>query len=303
MSIKSVDDGFAPYEVLYDVATKQPELLQTHIGELIQVKWTRKERLLFYVNVMKAYTKRANAFIHGRKVVLGDKNEYLNELPTIILGGELLTRCRDKYLPRKYIGDAFRKMPKEMMADVSAIILKQQLKEIRSFPKNKRYSVNIENVYGYKNAWENTLSAISQYATERVILELIEDSMFSPRALNDINDVCCETGAGIYLDDLCSLCHALPDSQEYIVMLIEKLHKHIRAVKIDYSVMQNILIDINAANEVGNNLRSFRWLWIAHCNYPVPAVIFESMPKKDINWLRELELFARGYKSCYYQLG
>lgn len=302
MKIKCVQDGFLPHEVLHDIATRNPDLLRSHIGELIQVKWRRKERLMFYVKAFKTYAKRAVSIIN-RGVQIKDESEYLNKLPTISLGGELLTRCQDRYLPQKYIGDAFRKMPKEMMAEVSAIILGQQLKEIQAFSQNKRYSVNIENVYEYSNAWKETLRVTSEYATPSVSLELIEDSMFSPRALDDIADVCQKTGAGIYIDDLCSLCHSLPDSQEYVVMLIEKLHEHIRAVKIDFSVMQNILIDIDAANEVDNNLRSFRWLWIGHCDTPVPAVIFESMPKKDIDWLRELELFARGYKCCYYQLG
>ncbi len=302
MKIKSIREGFLPYEVLHDIATRNPDLLSSHIGELIQVKWRKKERLMFYAEAFSGYIKRAVSIINGEQFHQ-DEDKYLNKLPTISLGGELLTRCHDRYLPQKYIGDAFRKMPKEMMAEVSAIILRQQLKEIQVFPKNKRYSVNVENVYEYPNAWKETIRVISEYATTSISLELIEDSMFSPRALDDIADACQRTGAGIYIDDLCSLCHSLPDSQEYVVMLIEKLHEHMRAVKIDFSVMQNILIDIDAANEVGNNLRSFRWLWIGHCDAPVPAVIFESMPKRDINWLRELELFARGYKCCYYQLG
>jgi predicted signal transduction protein with EAL and GGDEF domain len=194
-------------------------------------------------------------------------------------------------------------MPKSMMAEVSAIILERQLKDILTFPRHKRYSVNMENVFDYSAAWQKTMSAVVQYATRRTSLELMEDSMLCPNAMDDTGNACEETGAGIYLDDLCSLCHSLPDSQEYVVMLIQKLHKYIRAVKIDYSIMENVIIDLNAAREVANNLQSFRWLWVGNCNSPLPAVIFESMPKRDIKWLRELELLARGYKCCYYQTG
>lgn len=282
-TIKSVHDGFEPWEVLYDVVLNFPERLYFHIGEVISIRTGLSARIR---ELIKYFTL---------------------EKPGMIIkhhGGELLTRCDPAILPQPCIGSAFNQMPVTKMKKIFPRLLEQQLQFISTLSPEKEvvYSVNLEGLEHDLGSWQQVCELLLRYGNFPVNVELKENALLSPQVMGMLAKVCAQTKIRIYIDDLCSCCHKLPENEDYLIMMISELHPFIKAVKVDYLVMQDILY-LENFHQVKRNLYDFRWLWESWCNNPLPSVIFESMPRDVPRWTNRLEELAAGYYGCCYQRG
>lgn len=284
MKVKSVSAGFEPWEVLFDVVCNFPHYLFFHIGEMVSVKRKFGDKVQAIVDRMN--NKSTEVKIQYR-----------------YHGGELLTRCDEILLPRKCVGAAFGKMPEDKMAQMFPILLELQLQFIANLERveGQYYSINLESP---ESSWSQVCELLIKYGHLPVNVELKENTQLSATAMKQLANVCKKTGIRIYIDDLCTMYHRIPENQEYILMLIEILHEHIKIVKIDYDVMRRIRRDWTACKLVGDNLKAFAWFWIsATANRPLPFVVFESMPLEALYMINRLEGLAVGYAGCGYQRG
>lgn len=281
---KSVYDNYCePWEVLYDVVMHYPERLIPHIGDLVTIdrRWRIRAQRVLDISRGKNIPKIA----------------YQN------LGGELLTRCEPELLPQFLIGKAFNEMPAEKMEKMFPLLLRWQVEFIRSMDviPGQYFSVNLESPEG---SWNEVCEILSTCDNVPINVELKENAQLSPHAMQQLAYVCKKTGIRIYIDDLCTFCHRIPDQQEYIIMLVELLHSHIKIVKIDYDVMKRIRRDWNSYKLVRSNLEAFAWFWFnVTGGLSLPYVAFESMPVEEMYWIDQLEILAQKYPNCCYQKG
>lgn len=281
-TIKRVQDGYEPWEVLYDVVCNTPELIYFHIGEVV-------------------------SFQSGFRHILNKTLRYFSSKDHLLIkkhGGELLTRCDPSILPQPDIGRAFHQMPLEQMKEMFPCLLKQQLKFIETLTPEKEifYSINLEGMDHDSLVWTHICELLLQFRQLPVNVEIKENTLLSPQIMCMLAKVCAKTTIRIYIDDLCSCCHKLPEGEDYLIMMIEELHKYIKAVKIDYMVMQQIL-RLDGFHCIKTHLDDFLWLWLSYCDIEPPSVIFESMPNPNFRWLKRLEELASRYKGCNYQTG
>ena len=282
--IKSVQEGDKPWEVLYDIVVHNPQYLRFHVGQLVSIQSSQTIRLKNFMQYM--ITKKKSGILLQRR------------------GGELLTRCNDVYLPQKFIGSAFGGMPVNCMKKMFPKLLEQQLIFIAGLDvqEDTYYSVNLEGMDHDLVVWNEVRDILITFGSLPVNIEIKENTALSPQVMQIIADVCTKTTIKIYIDDLCSCCHALPDNEEYMVMMIEILHPFIKSVKVDYEVMQDIF-RLENYHGVANNLYDFRWLWESYCDAPTPFVIFESMPRQEPRWIRRLVELTEGYAGYQFQTG
>lgn len=271
--------------VLYDLVMNKPEMLWFHVGNVISFEPTYESNF-----------RKIRRYFSGDRVLTLKPH-----------GGELLTRCRNiNILPQYAIGPSFQYMPKIHMIDMLPSLVESQLKFIDRecvLEEGMYYSINMECMNQDLLAWGRICNLLIEYKHLPINIELKENALLSPPVMNMVKDVCEEANIGIYIDDLCSCCHKLPENEDYLIMMIEELHKYIEAVKIDFSVMKFIL-HLEEYHSVAENLHDFRWLWESWCDFPLPLVIFESFPDgKDRKWLERLEELADGFRGCRYQRG
>jgi hypothetical protein len=283
MKIKSVYDYCAPWEVLFDVVLHHQEQLIVHIGELVMVdrSWRSRAKRLFRMN----------------------NDGSLPKVNYLYLGGELLTRCNPDLLPPFLIGSAFNDMPTKKMELMFPLLLQFQVDFIKQMDivSGQYYSVNLESPDG---SWDAVCNILSTCEGVPINVELKENAQLSPHAMKQLATVCAKTGIRIYIDDLCTFCHRIPDQQDYIIMLIEVLHPYIKLVKVDYDVMKKIRKDWMSFKLVRNNLEAFAWFWFnVTGNKMLPYVVFESMPVEEMYWLDQLEMLAHQYPMSCYQRG
>jgi hypothetical protein len=285
VQIKGVQDGREPHEVLYDIVLHAPKNVYFHVGKLVSFETGLKARIKSFLQTL-----------HDEK---NDGMVFNNH------GGELLTRCNKDLLPQRYIGEAFSRMPVGRMQEMFPVLLEQQLKHVEKLSADngrKFFSVNLEGMDNDKEAWEGVCDLLYQYRHLSVNVELKENEQLCPEVMAMVARMCTETDIGIYVDDLCACFHELPQSEEYVVILIEQLHQFIKAVKVDYEQMKQIMT-IAGYNSVQKHLNHFELLWRANCRKSLPLVVFESMPIREPNWLVYLERLASEYKGCQYQTG
>lgn len=282
--VKSVKEGCEPWNVLYDVVMHEPDRLWFHVGQLVSMQSSQFDRIKNFARYM--VTKKREGIIFRRH------------------GGELLTRCDSDLLPPRFIGQAFGMMPDDRMKEMFPRLLEQQLKFISTLESqpDAYYSVNLEGMDQDVDVWNDVCHVLIQYGQLPVNIEIKENTILSPVVMSLLANVCTETTIKIYIDDLCSCCHALPENEEYMVMMIEMLHPFIKSVKVDYDVMRDIF-HLENYHDVSTNLYDFRWLWESYCDAPVPFVIFESMPRQEPRWIRRLGELAEGYAGYQFQTG
>lgn len=310
---KSVREGYEPWEVLHDIVLNRPQMLYFHIGYLVVDvrRWQHQLRDFFRV-LYNVPLKNPFAF----------------------RGGELLTRCSDKVLlPNEQIGKAFGRMPPEKIAEMFPLLLEAQMQFVKKLPyeENTYYSVNLERVDHRSVAWKDVCRVLRQYGNLPVNLEIKENTMLEKEALQDIAEICTATGMRVYIDDFASKYHELPQCQEYLRMVIDVLYAHIKAIKIDYMIMDKLDRDVELFDHITRNLSHFAYLWCYSThNYvqlcvrgdaekpelipyyqpktglPLPWVIFESMPPSNPDELVYLErnlILHHGYEKRGYQIG
>lgn len=271
-------NGREVWRILYDAVMQTPEVISFHLG------------LVF---ILKAGWKSLVQWLFFKKRV--EKEQ---------IGGELLTRCAESVLPKQYIGAAFSEMPMCWMKKMFPVLLELQLRFIADLEKKEGefYSINLESLDGDWEVWSRVFLLLKNWAKLPIRLEIKENAFLSSEVMHGLAKLCAETGMGIYIDDLCSACHELPAGEEYVAKMIEILYPHIRAVKVDYVIMQKIL-EPEVLCSVKANLECFRRLWKSKCKIRLPIVIFESMPEENYYWARLLGKLVSGYKGYLFQLG
>lgn len=282
-----------PWEILYDLVFNQPDKIWFKVEELVS------PRPIGILDIIKLFLRSIFRFER-------DRNE-LRMKDLIRYGGELLTRCDPKILPPASRGDAFKYMPGPRMREMFPVLLEMQLKFVESLivsnSMERYYSINLEGMGSCNKAWGVVRDLLYRYKHLPINVELKEDQPLSQDVFDILAEICQETGIKIYIDDLCACFHELPSSEEYMSILIEKLHPYISAVKIDYDKMTEIMT-IEGRDCVEKHLKDFAWLWRTHCRKKeLPVVIFESMPIRNRLWLRSLEEIAKEYQGCKYQIG
>jgi hypothetical protein len=281
----SVKVKLEPHQILYRQVLYDPESIWFHIGELISVK---PPGFMYFVRL---------PFNLIFRIKDGDKIE------TVVQGGELLTRC--KVMPNCLIGKAFSKMNHGMMQEMFPVLLERQLKfiaELSVSNSKKCYSVNLEGLDNHIPSWELVCELLRKYGNRHVIVEIKENAHLSPKVMGLLAATCKDTGIRIYIDDLCTCTHELPQEEEYMGMLIEELAPYISAVKIDYQTMLKIE-SIAKRDLVQKHLEDFHWIWIGKTTLKLPAVIFESTPRNDKHWLGILRELTKRFSGCQYQTG
>ncbi len=280
---KSVYEYCEPWEVLFDIVLNHQDELLVHVGELVTVD------RCFATSM--------------RRVISKALRRTVDKIPYKFLGGELLTRCNSDVLPQFLIGKAFNEMPVENVEIMFPHLLRFQVDFIKSMnvEEGHYYSVNLESPEG---SWDAVCDILSTCKGVPINVELKENAQLSPRAMQKLAKVCAQTNIRIYIDDLCTFCHRIPDQQDYIIMLIEILHPFIKCVKVDYDVMKKIRRDWTSFRLVRTNLEAFAWFWLNVTeNKQLPYVVFESMPVEEIYWFDRFEELAMGYYLCGYQRG
>jgi hypothetical protein len=275
-------NGREVWRILFDAVTNTPDVISFHIGEVVS-----------FQTGLKSLIKRSFRYFSPQDQPLLNWE-----------GGELLTRCRHDLLPQRYVGAAFSEMPTEWMKEMFLRLLTLQLEFVanRGSKKGEFYSINLEALDNDLDIWARVCDTLVRRGNLPVNIEIKESEALSSQVMELLAETCEKTGIRIYVDDLCSNAHCLPEKEKYIITMISILHPFIQAVKIDYQVMHKIMY-LTQYGLVKNNLESFRWLWESWCESPLPYVIFESMPREDQRWLSRLFELAYGYNGSKFQIG
>lgn len=282
MKIANFQTGIQPWEALYHTVINKPEMIHFHIEETFRIQ--SKTRFILG-QAISYFTQKTNS-------------------PFKKCGGELLTRCNPEILPQQYIGSAFQHMPPHAMKKMFPILLQQQLEFISRLDviPDVSYSINLEGIDYDLEVWKKVCNLLMIHRQLPINVEIKENCLLSPNILIMLAEICKNSRIRIFIDDLCSYCHELPDYEDYIIMVIQHLDRYIQAVKVDYAVMNKIMY-LEQFYRVKNNLRDLRWLWESHSRYNLPMVIFESLPILDRRWIMRLHELADGYCGIRFQRG
>lgn len=282
--IRSVADGYQPWEALYDLVKYRPDLLKFAIGNLVAIE----DSLLYNLK------KWCRLFDDDASLIIRYK------------GGELLTRCRDKdILPDCFIGAAFDKMPRSKMAEIFPILLEIQINSRRGLRNEdySHYSINLEGAGNDMRAWEKVVSLIDDCKDLSIRFEVKESELLSIDVMQMLRAACLKNNIGIYIDDLCADMHDLliEAQRNYMSTLVKELCECIIAVKIDYRIMRKL--DEGSFSIIESNLIHFKKIWNENAFLPMPTIIYESMPTEKTTWLKILGDLALDYGGFYFQTG
>jgi hypothetical protein len=286
-----------PWEVLFKVATEHPELMRIKLGQLLVVKWGIRD--LF-----------ADAWARANRRVYSPRTKNT--------GGELLTRLPMSIVRAAcdigemaigdFIGESFDKMPIDKSMEMSAFLIGSQLKYISNLRRNHFYSINIEAPTHNSTDWQKVITVLSGKEMPNVRLELIERRQFPIFVLRQLAGICESTGMGIYIDDLGSDAHSLPENEEYICQILKYLGRYIVAVKLDYKIVSEMVPNDKkgntAAARVVSNIFYFTRLWQRVLPGLSPCgIIFESMPCNERGWLLNVQKICQiFFRQVYWQV-
>jgi hypothetical protein len=286
-----------PWEVLYKVATEQPELMDIKLGQLLTVQWGLRD---LFASAWARANKRAYA---PRMKNTG--GELLTRLPMSIVRAACDVCGMDE---RDFIGESFDKMPVAKAMEMSAPLINSQLRYISNLRSDHYYSMNIEAPTHNNDNWQKVIAVLSEKGMPNIRLELIERRKFPVFALKQLAEVCELTGMGIYIDDLGSDAHSLPENEEYICLILKYLGKYIIAAKLDYKIVSEMVPNDKkgntAAAKVVSNIFYFTRLWQKILPGVKPcAILFESMPCNEKNWLLNIQkICVIFFNGVYWQV-